>query len=146
VKTFVCAFALALTLAGASACAAADPDPGLANIAAEFRTLRVQRGHFSGGEWNETLDKWGGRKHHVMGLLGDALGDGRHTRAEVIALLGSPDAILAPRDMMFAQAYRDGDARVRELLVYHWRGGHDFLFFASDGSAVLAAGWWAALE
>ncbi len=86
------------------------------------------------------------RKHQVMGILREALGDGRHTRTEVIALLGSPDEILTPTDVMFSQAYGDGDPRVRELLVYDWRGRHDFLFFASDGALVLASGWWAALE
>lgn len=115
-------------------------------VAAEFRQLRARRGHFSGGEWNNALDKWGGRKHQVMGVLREALGDGRHTRAQVLALLGSPDEILALRDAMFPQAYGDGDPRVRELLVHRWRGRHDFLFFASDGALVLASGWWAALE
>jgi predicted PolB exonuclease-like 3'-5' exonuclease len=115
-------------------------------LAREFRALRAQKGHFSGEEWNDTVDRFGGRKHVVMQALGDALGDGTHTRAEIVQLLGAPDAVLAPGDMMFREAYDGADARVRELLVYQWRGGHDFLYFGSDGVRVYAHGWWAALE
>jgi len=104
------------------------------------------RGHFSGGSWNDALDKWGGHKHQVMLSLGERLGDGTHAPGEMIALMGAPDEVLARGEAMFSNAYRGADPRVRRLLVYYWRGGHDFLFFASDGSMVLASGWWAALE
>ena len=118
----------------------------LAGLAAEYRTLRELRGHFSGGEWNDEVDRFGGRKHEVMLRLGEALGGGAYTKNEVVALLGPPDDVLKRGDLMFPHAYGGGDARVRELLVYHWRGGHDFLFFTSDGARVIGSGWWAALE
>lgn len=128
----------------ATACAAAPES--LTGLAAEYRTLRLQSGHFSGGEWNDAVDRFGGRKHVVMTRLGELLGDGKHTRAEVVTLMGAPDEVLKPGDMMYPHAYSGGDARVRELLVYQWRGGHDFLYFMSDGERVLGHGWWAALE
>jgi len=32
------------------------------------------------------------------------------------------------------------------LLVYEWRGSHDFLFFEADGDRVTRSGWWFAGE
>jgi hypothetical protein len=134
-------FGLALM---ACACAAVSGD--VADLAVEFRALRMQSGHFSGGTWNDAVDRFGGRKHEVMLRLGELLGDGKRMQAEVVALLGAPDEVLKPGDMKYAHAYSGGDARVRELLVYQWRGGHDFLYFTSDGAHVLASGWWHAYE
>ena len=118
----------------------------LAALAGEFKVFRAQKGHFSGGEWNDALDRFDGRKHQVMIELAERLGDGTHSRAEIVALLGEPDAVLKPTDMMYRQAYAGKDPQVRELLVYHWRGWHDFLYFASDGVRARSADWWMAFE
>lgn len=117
-----------------------------ADLGAEFRVLRQQPGHFSGGAWNDDVDKWGGRKHQVMAELAKRLGDGKHSRAEIVAIMGSPDHTLRPGDTMYREAYGGDDPRVRELFVYEWRGMHDFLFFTSDGTHIFAADWWMALE
>lgn len=135
-------FALIVFVSAVAGCSAAPLD----ELGAEFRTLRTRQGHFSGGQWDDALDKWGGRKHQVMLELGKALGDGTHSRNDVIGLMSEPDAVLQPGEYMYGLAYNGGDERVRQLLVYHWRGGHDFLFFTSDGERVFDAGWWAALE
>lgn len=137
------ALVLLMTSLVAAACATAAP---LDDLAAEFRALRAQRGHFSGGDWNDAVDRWGGRKHQVMAELAEALGDGTHTRADVIARMGEPDAVFRKGEFTFANAYNGDDTRVKELLVYEWRGRHDFLFFTSDGARVLAADWWFAGE
>lgn len=115
-------------------------------LSAEFKILRAQGGHFSGGKWNDAIDKFGGRKHAVMQELGAALGDGKYMRDDIVALMGPPDLVLKPGDMMFRESYRGGDPRVRELLVYHWRGMRDFLYFAGDGTKVFVSGWWNAWE
>ncbi|MBP6012629.1 MAG: hypothetical protein KBA31_10410 [Alphaproteobacteria bacterium] len=115
-------------------------------LATEYQALRKQRGHFSGGELNDAVDRAGGRKEELLAELGERLGNGTHSRADIIALMGEPDAVLKPGDLMFRRAYDRKDPRVRELLVYHWRGWHDFLYFASDETQVLASGWWAAFE
>lgn len=134
--------ALLVFLAAIAGCAAAELD----ELGSEFRALRVRQGHFSGGRWDDALDRWGGRKHQVMLALGKALGDGTHARGEVVALMSEPDGVLMPGQYMFGLAYKGGDTRVRQLLVYNWRGGHDFLFFTSDGEHVFGAEWWSALE
>jgi hypothetical protein len=140
------AICVSIVAANAAPSAVVDKRVSLSDLAGEFRALRAQQGHFSGGTWDNALDKWGGRKHKVMLALGEMLGDGTHARREIIALMGAPDQILVRGRVVFSQAYTGGDPRVRELLVYNWRGQHDFLFFASDGSTALASGWCAALE
>lgn len=139
VRTSLCV-GLALVLA---ACASAAEIGALSH---EFRTLRTQSGHFSGGAWNAQVDAFGGRKQQIMIELAVLLGDGAHTRSEVIEQLGAPDAVLKPGDMMYRASYDGRDPRVRELLVYHWRGAHDFLYFTNDGTQVLGHGWWYAFE
>ena len=137
---------LLVTLIALAAASIPAADRSLAELAAEYQALRKQPGHFSGGQWNDDVDRAGGRKEEVLAELGKRLGDGTHTRAQVIAYLGEPDAVLKPGDMMFRHSYDGQDPRVRELLVYHWRGWHDFLYFGSDGTRIITEGWWAALE
>jgi hypothetical protein len=44
--------------------AAAALAASVMELGAEFQVLRRQQGHFSGGAWNDDVDKWGGRKLH----------------------------------------------------------------------------------
>jgi hypothetical protein len=104
----------------------------------EFRRLRALPGHMQahGGEWNDEVDRYGGRKHQVMEALGTQLGTGHHTQAEVIELMGPPD-----------QVTLQGKPHPAELLVYFWRGAHDYLYFTvGDKGVVLKADWWMAGE
>lgn len=135
-----------MNLAAAMVLSVAAIAVSIADLGAEFRLLRQQPGHFSGGAWNDDVDKWDGRKHRVMIALAKALGDGSHSNAEIVAVMGEPDAVLKPGQYMFGLAYDGRDPRVRELVVYEWRGMHDFLFFTSDGESVFGADWWMALE
>jgi hypothetical protein len=119
--------------------------------AAEFRALRSVRGHFQGGEPNADVDTWMGRKHQLMIDLGTRLGAGGCSRAQVVALMGDPDQVARKGDVTFEQV-RDladfpapaGDAY--ELLVYEWRGNHDFLYLVDQGGAITGSGWWYAGE
>ena len=120
-------------------------DAALRAKAAEYRALRLVKGHFSGGPWNDAVDKWGGPKHALMGDLQQALGDGRHTEAQVGSLMGPPDEVLGP-DSIYCQRQRDLPRGASRMLVYWWRGRHDFLFFVCVGDRVVLARWFMALE
>ncbi|MBM3462885.1 MAG: hypothetical protein FJX76_12350 [Armatimonadetes bacterium] len=53
-------------------CAPVVGAPTTAEIGSQadaYRRLRVLRGHFQGGVWNDDVDRWGGRKHVVMDWL-----------------------------------------------------------------------------
>lgn len=110
--------------------------------AGEFQRLRVVRGHFQGGEWNDEVDRWGCRKQEVMDWLREALGTGQYSASQIARLMGQPDAVAKPGDVLWEMARGRGS----RLLVYHWRGAHDFLYFACEGERVLEARWWMAGE
>ena len=130
--------------------AAPSRDP-IEDIAAEFRGLRSVQGHFDGGDWNDDVDKWMGRKHRLMIQLGTHMGSGGYGRAKVVRLLGSPDRTASPGDDLFELVdslpeFERPTTGPYEFLIYYWRGTHDFLYFISQGETILNSGWWYAGE
>jgi len=128
----------------------ATPDP-IQDQAAEFRRLRAVAGHFQGGDWNDDVDRWMGRKHALMVELGERLGAGTYSRAQAVDLLGEPDAIAQEGDTLYDQIRNRGEfveppGSGYVFLVYHWRGEHDFLYLIARKEAILGAGWWYAGE
>jgi len=150
--------ALMLTLAGCSGRPSApggpvetvDDDPALASIAdaaAEFRSLRAIKGHFEGGAWNDDADKWMGPKHQLMIQLGSRLGAGEHSKAQIIQLLAPPDLTASEGDDLFdlvssLPEFENPAIGPYDLLIYYWRGAHDFLYFTSRGQTIINSGWW----
>jgi len=120
-------------------------------LAAEFVRLRAVEGHFQGGPWIAEVDDWMGHKHQVMIDLGTRLARTGCGQVQVTDLLGSPDQIAGPGDPVFEQVsghaeFEKPPDEAYELLIYYWRGAHDFLYFTSVGGAIVGAGWWYALE
>ena len=154
-KAFMLAIALMITLVGCSGRprapvetvddnSAMDP---LADIAAEFRGLRTVKGHFEGGAWDDGLDKWMGRKHQLMIQLGSRLGTGEYSKAQIIQLLAPPDLTAREGDDLFdlvssLPEFEKPATGPYDLLIYYWRGSHDFLYFASRGQTIINSGWW----
>ena len=127
------------------------PGDPIEDIAAEFRGLRTVQGHFDGGDWNDDVDKWMGRKHQLMIQLGARLGSGGYGRAKVVRLLGSPDRTARQGDDMFdlidtLPEFEGPSTGPYEFLIYYWRGTHDFLYLTSQGETILNSGWWYAGE
>lgn len=122
----------------------ADP---VQEIATEFKSLRTVRGHFDGGSWNEDLDEWMGRKHYLMIQLGSLLGAGDYGKAQVLQLLDPPDLVVHQGDDLFDQVnslaeFERPSTGSYELLIYYWRGPHDYLYFTSQDGAIISSGWW----
>jgi hypothetical protein len=120
-------------------------------LAAEFRRLRAVQGHWQGGPANPEVDAWNGRKHQVMIELGSALGGGECGREQAIELLGPPDLIAGRGDTEFDVVSRQYDFQAPtvadyKLLIYQWRGTHDYLYFVVDDQTVFGSGWWYAYE
>ena len=116
-------------------------------LAAQFRDLRTIKGHFQDGDWNADVDTWMGRKHQLMIQLGTRLGAGACRRAQVVQLLGPPDLTAGEGDAPFDSVSRLAEFEkpatgLYELLIYHWRGTHDFLYFTAQGETILNSGWW----
>ena len=151
-KALTLAIALTIILAGCAGRASAPGDPAetrdaVEELAAEFRSLRTIKGHFEGGTWDDDLDKWMGRKHQLMIQLGSRLSAGQYSKTQVIQLLAPPDLTASEADDAFdlVSSLPEFEKPVTgpcELLIYYWRGMHDFLYFTSQGETIINSGWW----
>ena len=126
-------------------------DTGLERAGAEFKRLRLTRGHFAGGSWNDDVDQWMGKKHRLMRELESHLVAGGYQKTCAIQLLGSPDQVVGRGHRLYpaiVSVYGGEKDLVAsdEYLVYYWRGGHDFLFFTSRAGRLIDSGWWSAGE
>lgn len=126
-------------------------DDEIVLLAAEFRELRSVSGHFDGGEWNDEVDQWMGRKHTLMLELGSRLSAGDYGRDDLVQLLGPPDHVVDEGDPLSdligsLPGYETAFPGPAQFLVYEWRGTHDFLFFTSQNDRITASEWWYAQE
>ena len=118
----------------------------LEQLGAEFRRIRA-----TGGS-KQDADVWGGRKHLVMDELVQRLGQAQPSRARVIALMGKPDDETSPERASWwkqRQANNESSPKVEgpsTVIVYQWRGWHDFVYFQIQNGKVREAGWWMAGE
>ena len=67
-------------------------------LVAEYLALRSVPGQFNGGEWNEDVDRWMGRKHSVMLELSARLSNGDFSCKQLTDLLPEPDHIVQGGD------------------------------------------------
>lgn len=138
---------LALLLAAAGTACAQTP----ANVEAaaqQWRELRRKRGHFDGAAWNDEVDRWQGRKHQAMQLLAQHARASAIAEAELLRLMGPPDARWAAGQATHTDALPrvqwQEDAATptgATLLMYNWRAERDRLVFALQQGRVIATGW-----
>ncbi len=131
-------------------------DKKVAALAREYRELRERRRRLPQGVFDEELQSDGGKFHEVLYALGVEMGRPPFTRRTVTECLGAPDAVKDGRQMRpfldiynreLRKAGREAPLKPgRIYLIYHWRGGHDFLFFISEGGRIVDHGWWFAYE
>ena len=101
-------------------------------LAKKFQDLRKEKGHFSGGDWNDALDSYGGQLHTTMVALGELLGQPAYARTDIVRLMGEPDAVRSQKG--------------KEHLIYFWRGWHDYLYFVCQDDVIQEAKWYFAYE
>lgn len=152
-----------LVLASRSEAQPKEPDNGCHELSekvtaliSQYQELRERRRQLPEGSYNKDLRDHGGRLHRVLSSLGTALGHPPFTRRTIIGCVGEPDAIKNGREMAPYLGIYDREAKKagrkpdektnREYLIYHWRGGHDFMFFISEGGLIVDHGWWFAYE
>ena len=131
--------AVALVLAGGSAVRASDStDRSVSALARDYRELRAKRQQQPPGVRIKELDDSGGRLEQTLSALGVALGHPPHTSKEIVKAWARPmpfDAI--GRWLLIWEFMKESGENLRPAsnpgatgdLIYHWRGGHDFLVF-----------------
>ena len=122
----------------------------------QYKELRERRRHLPEGAYDKDLRDHGGKLHRILESLGTELGHPPHTREIIVGCLGEPDAVQTQVEMARYLGIYERERkksgrkplvkRDREYLVYHWRGGHDFMFFICEEKLVVDHGWWFAYE
>jgi hypothetical protein len=118
----------------------------LEQLGAEFRRIRATGGAKADAQ------VWGGRKHLVMQELVQRLGQAQTSRARVIALMGKPDNETSPERAAWWEQRRatyESSPKVEgpsTVILYQWRGWHDFAYFQIQNGKLREAGWWMAGE
>jgi hypothetical protein len=122
----------------------------------DYKILRERRRRLPEGIYDKDLRDDKGSLHRVLSLLGVELGRPPFTKRKIVECLGEPDGIKNGQQMSrFLDIYhrelkkagrKMEEKRSREYLIYHWRGGHDLMFFISEGGKIIDHGWWFAYE
>ncbi len=151
---FVAASAQARAVDSEDACRGVDKK--VAALAGQYRELRERRRRLPQGVFDEELQADGGKFHEVLAALGAEMGRPPYTRRTITECLGVPDAVKSGKQMrpfldIYHRELRKAGREAKDLpgrvyLIYHWRGGHDFLFFITEGGRVVDHGWWFAYE
>lgn len=121
-------------------------------LVGQYLALRPVLGQFNGGEWNDDVDRWMGRKHAAMLELGTALSGGNISCPQLTELLQQPDHTVQGGDdplyelIQTLPAYETSQEEAAQFLVYEWRGVHDFLFFVCENGRITGSDWWYAGE
>lgn len=90
---------------------------------------------------NPDCDNFNSDLHNIMSVLGDSLGKSGFSKNEVLNIIGIPDSSDKSDVSNFVKLKDDED-----ILVYCWRGFHDFLYFVFYDGKVKRSGWWFAYE
>jgi len=105
-----------------------------------YLALRSVRGHFDGGAWTASVDRWGGERHRAMLCLATHVSAEAAATAQLLRWMGPPhERLRCPSTG--CQAFAADAALAGELWVYHWRGQHDRLGFVITRGRVSAATW-----
>jgi hypothetical protein len=79
----------------------------------------------------------------VMGVLKDRI-HLRTTENRIIEIMGQPDMYATkehPVEYQFTKLEKN-----QKVLIYHWRGMHDFLYFVLQDNHLITKNWYFALE
>lgn len=147
-KSICCLFILIACL---SSCATAVPnDDNINALAKQYSQLRVRQKALPAGTFDKELRSAGGQLEKVLAELGSQLGKPTYRQEDIIRFMGQPDAIksageyqphsIAPNE----QAGKIPNDAI--LLIYFWRGWHDYLYFVSQNGVIQSAHWYFAGE
>ena len=104
----------------------------LKNLGAEFQKLKKADRH--------CCDNFGSGLYSVMHILEDSLRLSSLDESSLIGFMGKPDEEIT-------QSNKRYDLKKGEkLLLYHWRGRHDYMILRIDNSILREVSWYYALD
>lgn len=110
-----------------------------AGLKSEYVRLRALRG----GK-DRCCDNTGSGLKDVLTLMGDSV-NFKHTREYVTGFFGKPDEDfkeLPPELLQYSNTPKENLA----VLIYHWRGRHDYYYFIFSNAKLLHKGWYNAFD
>ena len=133
-------------LAAAAFCSSASACPSrVEDCSRSFLSLRAVRGHFDGGPWTASVDRWGGERHQAMLCLAQQATTEAAAATQLTRWMGPPDERLRCPSIECA-VFSATAGETSEVWVYHWRGAHDRLGFVITAGRVSDAAWYHAGE
>lgn len=136
---------LALALICGNSCAC---EGGVEDWSRGYLALKAVRGHFDGGDWTASVDRWDGDKHRAMRCLAGHAVDTAAAADQVLRWMGQPDEVLrcpsaecAALKVEWTGARSEPAKSSWQLWIYHWRGPHDRLALAIADDRVARSGW-----
>jgi hypothetical protein len=105
----------------------------LQKLGSEFQRLKNLKG--------SDCDKFGSNLFFVMNCLGDSLSEKKVAIKEVVETMGNPGSMYDKKVSEMLKLEKNED-----VLVYFWRGWHDFMYLVIANGKVVRYNWWFALE
>ncbi|MCP3944773.1 MAG: hypothetical protein GY710_25300 [Desulfobacteraceae bacterium] len=126
-------------------------NPTLKEAGTQFQRLSKIKGHFTGEDWHNDVDRWMGKKHRLMIFLQERLLARGATKKEVLEIMGKPNKNMKQLDFESSGFSEKILQEIRsrswdEILIYYWRYDHDFLYFIFKKDQMVESAWWFAHE
>lgn len=126
-------------------------DKSINALVEQYAQLRTRQKALPAGVFDKELSGSRGQLGKVLTELGEQLGKPDYRQEDIIRFMGKPDAIkmageFQPRSIS-DDTYTTGIIPEGEmLLIYFWRGWHDYLYFVSKDGIIQRAQWYFAGE
>jgi hypothetical protein len=123
-------------------------DDKLNKLLTQYSQLRTRQKVLPQGVFDKELRSPDGQLSNVLGELGTQLGNPAYKKADIIRLMGEPDAIKSGKDYQPHSIGQRSEKPLADdlLLIYFWRGWHDYLYFVSRNDIIQDARWYFAGE
>lgn len=111
-----------------------DQEPGsvkIIELSSQYQKLRAEN--------SACNRKWKSDLQLVMEELGTRLGKSQTHKNRILKYMGTPD--LEPYSIEMIKLNDD-----ERIIVYHWRGWHDWLYFVIRKNRVVKMNWWYAYK
>lgn len=111
-----------------------NKENSLKHLGKEFQRLRNLKDR-------DCCNKYGSGMMKIMEMLNNRLDIGVSEKT-IIKIMGKPDKYVSKKNPIDVIAFKEEE----RILIYYWRGMHDFLYFGIKNNKLFYKNWYYALE